>query len=154
MSEWFAKIDQHPDEWQVPVKMSNYPTEIEVSWGTLKEARGMLDTVRVRLATRSGPDGDVKRAMGELELVIEELAYDVEHLNKCTEEIAVALRAAKNLEVENESSSHVEPHPYENLEAHTESTLDGKNRTWKYEMQLRKCMNVKREAPSSGAKAR
>ena len=69
-----------------------------------------MDTVYVRLPTRLGPDEDVKRAMGELELAIEELAYDIEHLNKYMEEIAEALRAAKNVEVEIEFSSHVEPH--------------------------------------------
>ena len=32
---------------------------------------------------------------------------------------------------------------YENDKAHTESAVDGKNPFWKYEMQPRKCMNVK-----------
>ena len=29
MSEWLAKIDQHPDEWQVPVETRHYPKEIK-----------------------------------------------------------------------------------------------------------------------------
>ena len=126
MSEWIAKIDQHPDEWQVPVETTHSPKERLSIWGTLKEARDVLDTVYVRLPTRLGPDEDAKRAMGELELAIEELAYDLEHLNKCMEEIAEALRAAKNVEGETESGSYLKPHAYENDEALTESAVDGK----------------------------
>ena len=153
MSEWFAKIDQHPDEWQVPVEMTKYPKEIKVFWRTYKEATDMLDTVCIRIATRLWPE-DIKCAVGELKWAIEELAYDAEHLNKCMQEMAEALKVAEKSEVEIESSSHVEPHAYRNDKAHTESAIDGKNRTWKYERQLRKSMNVKMEAFSSGAKVR
>ena len=47
--------------------------------------------------------------MGGLE-AIEELGYDAEHLNKCMQEMAEALKAAEKSEVETESSSHTEPH--------------------------------------------
>ena len=97
----------------------------------------MLDTVYVRLATQSRPDEDVKRAIRELRWAIEELAYDADHLNKCTEEVAEAMRAveraveraAENLQMVTESSSHIEPHAHENDKAHTESAVDGINRT-------------------------
>ena len=92
--------------------------------------------------------------MGELKWAIEELAYGAEHLNKCMQEMAEALKVAEKSEVEIESSSHVELHAYENDKAHTESAVDGRNRTWKYERQLKKGINVKREALSSGAKVR
>ena len=52
----------------------------------------MLDTVYVRLAIRLRLDEDVKRAMRELKWAIEELAYDADHLNKCMEEVADAMR--------------------------------------------------------------
>ena len=62
--------------------------------------------------------------------------------------------AAENSQMGTGSSSHVEPHAHENDKAYTESAVDGISRTWKYKRQLRKGMNVKREALSSGAKGR
>ena len=66
ISQWFAKIEQQQDKWQVPLEKTRYPQEIEAFWRTYKEAKDILDTVHVRPETASGPDQDVKRARDEL----------------------------------------------------------------------------------------
>ena len=106
MSQWFAMIEQQPDEWQVPLDKTEYPKEIESFWRTYTEAKEMLDTVYVRPAILSGQDRNVRRATDELKWAIEETAYDTEHLNKCIADITQALRAAENPQVAAGSSDH------------------------------------------------
>lgn len=100
MSQWFAKIEQHPDKWQVPLEETKYPREIEAFWRTYKEGKDMLDTVPVRPESQSGPDQEVKRARDELKWAVEELAFDAAHLKKCMDDMAQALKAADNPQVE------------------------------------------------------
>ena len=140
MSEWFLEIDQHPDEWQVPLENTKYPREIDVFWSTYKKAKEMLESVYSRLDTREWPDQEVKRAMDELKWAIEELAYDAEHLKKCMKEMAQALSAADNLQrvaepsnhidpqVAAESSNHTDSQAYENDKEHTKPAVGGQDR--------------------------
>ena len=86
----------------------------------------MLETIWIRLATRSGPDKGVKRAMGEPKWPIKKLAYNAEHLNKCMEEIAEAMRERLKGQLKVwrwPPSLAVDPQVYE----YTESAADEEN---------------------------
>ena len=104
MSQWFAKIEQQPENWQVPVEKTKYPREIEAFWRTYKEGKDMLDTVPVRPESQSGPDQEVKRARDELKWAVEELAFDAAHLKKCMDDMARALKTADKPQVVAESA--------------------------------------------------
>lgn len=99
MNQWFAKIEQQPDAWEIPLEKTKYPREIETFWKAYKEAKDMLDTVHVRPDSQSGPDQEVKRARDELKWAIEELAYDAANLKKCMEDMAQALKAAQSPQI-------------------------------------------------------
>ena len=126
MSQWFVKIEQQPDTWQVPLEKTKYPKEIEAFWTTLKTAKDMLDTVHVRPNTQSGPDQAVKRARDELKWAIEELAYDAAHLKKCMADMMQALRAAETLQVGAGSDGLADQ------QEPTRPGVDGKDRTLEY----------------------
>lgn len=107
MSEWFAKLEQQPDKWQVPLEKTKYPREIEQFWRTYKEGKEMLDTVRIPPDEQPGLQEDVKRARDELKWAIEELAYDAEHMKKCMEDMTQALKTAGKQQVVAEAVGHV-----------------------------------------------
>lgn len=99
MTQWFAKIEQQPDKWQVPLEKTKYPREIEAFWKTYKKANDMLRTAHVRPDSQSGPDQEVKRARDELKWAIEELAFDAAHMKKCMKDLVQALKAAESPQV-------------------------------------------------------
>ena len=108
MQEWFTKTDQHPDKWQVPLEKTKYPKEIEAFWSTYREAKELLDAVRLRPDIESGPTQEVKRAWDELQWAVEELAFDAAQLKKCIKDMASALEATKKPQVALESNGHSE----------------------------------------------
>ena len=97
------KIEQQTAKWQVPLENINYPKEIEATWERYKEADDTLDVMHVWPDSESGPNRD------ELKWAIEELAYDAANANKCSEDMAHALRAAENPQARDSSRSAVQP---------------------------------------------
>ena len=121
MSQWFEVIDQHPEEWQIPLEQTKYPREIEDFWKLYTEAKEMLDAVRVRPHTESGPSQEVKRAKDELKWAFEELAYDAVNMRKRIDEMAQALKAAEKPLVAVESSGHIEQQAFGDEQERAES---------------------------------
>ena len=142
MSQWFAKIEQHPENWQVPLEETKYPTEIHAFWRTYEEAKEMLKMAYVMPGTQGGPAQEVKHAMHELKWAIEEVAYDAEHMKKCMVDMARALRVAEVPQVAAGSSDHVDPLAYGLDEGRTES---GQDKSWKSHEQLATGLDVKTE---------
>lgn len=128
MTQWFAKIEEHPDEWQIPLEKTKYPKEIEAFWTTYKAAKDMLDTVHVEPDSQSGPDQDVKRAKDELKWAIEELAYDATHVKKCMKDMTQALKAAENQQVATVSGGHADQHAFKTAKEPMGSEVGGKGR--------------------------
>ena len=128
MTQWFAKIGERPDEWQVPLEKTKYPKEIEAFWKTYKTAKDMLDTLHVEPASQSGADQDVKNAKGELKWAIEELAYDATHMRKCIKDMSQALKAAENQQVATVSNGHADQHALKTAKNPTGSEVGGQGR--------------------------
>ena len=145
MSQWFAKIEQHPDKWQVPVEKTRYSKEIDAFWRTYKEAKDMLDTVHVRPDSQSGPDQGVKGARDELVWAIEELAYDAAHMKKCMEDMAQALKAAESPQVAAASSGRAHQQAFGNAKGHAEPADDEQDPAVETQQQLATGMDVKTE---------
>lgn len=149
MSQWFAKIEAQPDEWEVPVEKTKYPGEIEAFWRTYKEAKDLLDTVHVRPDTQSGPDQDVKRARDELKWAIEELAYDAAHLKKCMMDMAQALRAAENPQVLAGSGGHADQQAFGSAKEYTRPAVGGQDRSLDTQEQFATDTVVQDETPEA-----
>ncbi len=108
MSQWFAKIEEQPDKWQVPLEKTKYPGEIAVFWRTYQEAKKMLDTVRVRSDIEPRPYQEVRRARDSLKGAVEEVAYDAVYLETCMKDLALASKAAESLQDAAGSNGHVD----------------------------------------------
>ena len=141
MSQWFAKIEQHPDKWQVPFERTKYPKEITDFWKTFEEAKEMMNTVYVRNDTRLMLGQEVTHAKDELKWAIEELAYDTKHLKKCMEYMARALRAAENPQV----AANVDLPAYGSDKDRTGPAVGGQNRFSNTQEQLATSTDVKTE---------
>ena len=147
MSQWFAKIEQQPDKWQVPPEKKKYPKEVEVFWRTYKEAKDMLDTVHVRPDSEPGPGQDVKRARDELAWAIEELAYDAAHMKKCMEDMAQALKASESPQVIAASGRHADQQTFGSAEDHTGPAVGGQDHSVDTQQQLATGVDAKMEVP-------
>ena len=147
MSQWFAKIEQQPDKWQVHLEKTKYPREIEAFWRTYKEAKDMLDTVHVRPESQSGPDQDVKRAKDELKWAVEELAFDAAHLKKCMDDMAQALKAAEKPQVVAGSGGRADQQDFESVEEHRGPAVDKQDPSSNTQEQLATGTDAKTETP-------
>ena len=145
MSQWFAKIEQHPERWQVPLEKTKYPREIEAFWRMYKQGKEMLDTVPVRPESQSGPDQEVKRARDELKWAVEELAFDAAHLKKCMDDMVHALKAADNPQVVAGSDVRADQQASGSVEEHRKPAVGNQDHSLNTQEQLATGTDVKTE---------
>ena len=147
-SEWIVKLDQQPDRWQVPLLKTKYPRELEAFWKSYKEAKDILDAVRVEPYIQTGLDRDVQRARDELTWAIEELAYDAAHMKRCTEDMVQALRAAENPQVEALPSGHADEQALRSAKEHAWLELSEQDPSLDTPKRLTTAMDVMVKTPA------
>lgn len=96
MDEWFGKMKNQTQAWQVPIEQTRYPNEINDFWAVLKDARELLSTVDVRIDTSDPINAAVIAARDELKWAIEEEAFDTARVRKTASDMIQALEVAKN----------------------------------------------------------
>lgn len=69
MKDWLRIVENHPEEWDVPLQQTHYPTEIDRFWQLVDQARRAVDAVERRFGLEAMPE-DVRQRLELLRQVL------------------------------------------------------------------------------------